>query len=55
MITQSKLARLQEPSTWAGFAVLLSMFGVHVMPDVIVNAGVAVSGLAAMLLSEKST
>lgn len=54
MITKSKLARLQEPSTWAGFAVLFSMFGVHVAPDLVVNAGVALSGLAAIFLSEKA-
>jgi len=51
------IARLSEASTWAAFAGLLA--GVHVTVDPglwqhIVDAGVAVSALAGVLIPEKS-
>ena len=51
------IARLSEASTWAAFAGLLA--GVHVTIDPglwqhIVDAGVAVSALAGVLIPEKS-
>lgn len=51
------IARLSEASTWAAFAGLLA--GVHVSIDPglwqhIVDAGVAVSALAGVLIPEKS-
>lgn len=50
------LARLAEPSTWAGFAAVLA--GVHVSVSQPVwsqatNAGMAAAALAAALLKEK--
>lgn len=56
MITASKLQKLSQPSTWAGIAILLSVFGVPMTEDVaqsIVQSGVALSGLAAIFLNEK--
>ncbi len=50
-------SRLQEPSTWAGLAVLAGLFGNHWAPahlDSIVQAGTAVASMAAVLLPEKS-
>lgn len=50
------LARLKEPSTYAGVAALLAAGGLHPTPDVLTaatNVGVALAGLAAVLLPEK--
>ncbi|CAN4270711.1 hypothetical protein MCERHM31_00810 [Methylophilaceae bacterium] len=50
------LARLREPSTWAGFAVLLSVFGVQVTPEVLapaIQGATGIAGLAAVLMREK--
>lgn len=46
-------ARLKEPSTWAGFAVLASVFGSAVgMPPEIADALVATAAVAAGVLPE---
>ena len=50
--------RLKEPSSWAGIAVLINVFGSLVgLPlgnaDVIVNAGAGIAAAAAFFLKEK--
>ena len=42
----------RQPSTWAGCAVLLQAFGVHVVPDNIVQIGTAIAGTAAVIFNE---
>jgi hypothetical protein len=42
------LARLREPSTYAGLSVLLGVFGVNVAPEAFQAAVQAVTGLAAL-------
>jgi len=53
---QMIFARLREPSTYAGLAVLLSLFGVQIAPEAM-QAGIqAVSGLAgvaAIIVAER--
>jgi len=52
------VARLREPSTYAGLAALLAAGGLHPRPDVLsaaINAAVALAGLAAVLLPEKKS
>ena len=39
------LARLKEPSTWRGMAVIFGAVGVHVAPDLLPSIGVAVTGV----------
>jgi len=49
------VARLKEPSTWAGIGVLLSLFGVNFAPEqaqVFVQGGVGFAGLLAIFLGE---
>jgi hypothetical protein len=49
------LARLREPSTYAGLGGLFAAFGLHPNAEVIgaiVNAAVAAAGLAAVLIPE---
>lgn len=46
------LNMFKQPSTWAGIAVLLSFFGIHVAPEAVVNAGVGVAGTLAVLVNE---
>jgi len=50
------LARLQEPSTWAGLSALLALAGLN-MPDAkfqqIAHAISAVAGTLAMFIGEK--
>lgn len=51
------LARLKEPSTWAGVSALLGLFGVHMVPEVwtgIVGVLTAAAALAAVFMPEKS-
>lgn len=43
---------IKQPSTWAGFSVLLAMFGVHVAPDYVVQVGTAVAATAAIFIPE---
>jgi hypothetical protein len=53
---QPILARLREPSSWAGIASLLALFGVNVPSatmQAIAGAGAAVAGLAAVVMREK--
>lgn len=48
------LARLREPSTWAGFAAIGMLFGQS--PETVngwVQAGIAIAGTAAILMGEK--
>ena len=49
------LNRLKEPSTWAGFAVLLSVFGLHVAPEALtpmVQAATGIAGTLAVFMGE---
>lgn len=49
--------RLREPSTWAGFAVLLSVFGINIAPEVlapIIQGVTGIAGAAAILIGERS-
>jgi hypothetical protein len=47
-------ARLKEPSTWAGLSALGLLFGVPPgTMDAITQVGIALTGAAAVLLSEK--
>ena len=49
------IGRLSEPSTWASLAALLSLFGVPIgAPEVVTQVGVAVAGIAGVLLQEKT-
>ena len=50
--------RFKEPSSWAGIAVLLNVFGAAIgLPvgasDVIVQAGTGIAAAAAFFLAEK--
>ncbi len=48
-------ARLREPSTYAGLAVLLGMFGLHDVPDAVKDIseiGMGLGGLMAIFLPE---
>ncbi len=49
--------RLSEPSTWAGFAVLLGVFGINIAPEVlapVIQGVTGIAGAAAILLGEKT-
>jgi hypothetical protein len=51
------LARLAEPSTWSGIALLLTSFGVQLSPEqtaAIVSTGLAVTGLIGTFLPERN-
>lgn len=53
---QTIFARLREPSTWAGIAALVGVFGVKIAPDqmqAVVALGTAVAGAAAVFMPEK--
>lgn len=53
---QALLARLREPSSWAGLAVIAGVFGVKIAPEqlnAIVSLGAAAAGAAAVFLPEK--
>jgi hypothetical protein len=55
MIMNWIVERLKEPSTWAGFAGLAGAIGIAEPLYAAVSAvGVAVAGLLAVILSEKS-
>lgn len=47
------LSLFKQPSSWAGIAVLLSLFGVNVAPDALVTVGVAVAGSLAVFMPEQ--
>ncbi len=44
----SLLARMREPSTYAGLAVLLGLFGVQMAPETMTAVVQTVSGAAAL-------
>jgi hypothetical protein len=51
------LARLREPSTYAGVSVLLGLFGVQLAPELMQGAIQAITGaaaVAAVILGERS-
>jgi len=51
------LARLKEPSSYAGLGAILAAFGLHPSGAVLssfVNTAMALAGLAAVLIPEKS-
>lgn len=51
-------ARLKEPSTWAGIAIILALFGVDLAPEqsqVIVQSGAGIGALLAIILGEKKS
>lgn len=51
---QKILERLREPSSWAGVAVLLGLFGVPVgAPELVAQVGAGLAGLLAIALKEK--
>ena len=55
---QALLNRLKEPSTWAGLGVLLSLFGVKVLPEqltAIVGVVTAICAALAVFLPEKKS
>ena len=48
--------RLKEASTWRGFALLLTAFGVHIAPELqeaVIAAGVGVAGLIGVAFPDK--
>ena len=50
------LARAKEPSTWRGFILLLTAFGVPLAPqlaEAIVTAGLGVAGLVGIVAPDK--
>ena len=50
------MARLQEPSTWAGLGVVMGLFGINFAPaeaQVFVQGGVGFAGLVAIFMGEK--
>jgi hypothetical protein len=49
----ARIRRFTEPSTWAGIAVLVTLFGGNVAPEVIVETGGAISALLSIFLREK--
>ena len=56
MKLQSAIDRLKEPSTYAGIAALLALFGKHVDADkyqAAVAAGTAVAASLSVFMSEK--
>ena len=54
-IVKWAVARLKEPSTWAGFAGLAAAAGISgEVYHSVAAVGVALAALAAMLLAEKS-
>lgn len=51
--TAALVARMKEPSTWAGLSALLVLFGLNVeQAGALANAGAAIAGLAAVFLGE---
>ena len=51
------LARLKEASTWRGFALLLTAFGVQVAPEVqeaVISVGIAVAGAVGVLFPDST-
>jgi hypothetical protein len=46
---RTMLNRLKEPSTMAGMAVLLGLFGVPAAPEMVQGAGMVLTGVAGLL------
>lgn len=49
------IARFREPSTYAGLAALLGVFGVPIAPDLmqpVIQAGTGLAAVAAIVLRE---
>jgi hypothetical protein len=46
-------ARLSEPSTWAAFSVISSLFGADVMPDTWASIATTVAAAMAVFIPEK--
>jgi len=52
--TAAVVARIKEPSTWAGLSALLMLFGMNVeAAQMVASAASAVAGVVAMVVSEK--
>jgi hypothetical protein len=50
--------RFREPSTWAGLAALIGLFGVNVPSETVhavSDVGMALAGLAAVFLPERKS
>lgn len=50
------LARLREPSTWAGIGIVAGLFGVNFAPEEaqdFVTGGVAFAGMLSIFMGEK--
>ena len=50
------LERMKEPSTWAGLAILASLFGVQIAPEqmnTIVQAGTGFAAAVAIFMPER--
>ena len=53
---QVLIARLKEPSTWAGLGVILGLFGIHLAPEkltAVIGVATAVAALLAVFLPER--
>ena len=51
------LNRLKEPSTYAGLASIIGLFGIHIAPETwtaIIAVLTAIAGLLAIILQEKA-
>lgn len=51
------LARMREPSTYAGLSVLLGLFGVNVAPEVMapaIQVATGAAALAAVFMGERA-
>lgn len=49
---ESAMKRLREPSTWAGLAAMMAMFGGSVAPEQVAQLGGGVMALLAILVPE---
>jgi len=53
---QTILARLREPSSWAGIAALIGIFGIKIAPEqlqAVIALGSAAAGAAAVFMPER--
>lgn len=46
------IARLKEPSTWAGLSVILAMFGITVGQEELAVAGAGIGAVLAIVMRE---
>jgi len=42
-------ARLKEPSTWRGLALIVGGFGIHIAPDLVPAIGTAVASVIGLI------